>query len=216
MEATEVISTNEAREQRPRRSMQVLMPMRERMAYLIAKGWSRADAYREAFGEPEMGAPEAAKHAYVELRAYKNELSKRRKLSRLNKENEQTKAAEEVARNAGKLMTKNELMIQCADLLRKAVRREETENARRLIETYARLAGYNAPDKVEVTHDPVTEFVKAQMGKGGAMDLVRGDAEGIGAGRDTSVEDTWGEERGVKDNPRVDGAKAVNIEWGLI
>lgn len=102
-----------------------------------------------------MGVMAAAKNAYKEIK-------KRKERAKEVVIRERAKAKVEVG-EGGDVYTKEELMKILSRMIDGAREDGQPKVAIAAVQTLAKLAGYNEPDKVAVTDDRVEEFVRGQM-----------------------------------------------------
>lgn len=135
------------------------------MMGLIDGGMARKDAYRRAYNKPGMGDVTAAKMAWKEL--------KRRKDREKVKEMREKVELKVERGEGGEVYTKEELMLIVCRMIDEAREDGQPKVAIAAVNTLAKMAGYNEPDKIEVKDDRVEEFVKGQMERARAEGIVR-------------------------------------------
>ena len=139
--------------------------MHEELARLVAGGMARKDAYRQAFGRPEMDDVTASKRASDALK----KLESRRKTAEIR---ERVTRAREAAEE-GLIYSKVDCMRLLTELVRNSLEEGDKRTAIRGIDALSKMAGYNEAQKVEVKDDSVRRFVEGLMDRASAQPLVR-------------------------------------------
>ena len=139
--------------------------MHEELARLVAGGMARKDAYRQAFGRPEMDDVTASKRASDALK----KLESRRKTAEIR---ERVTRAREAAEE-GLIYSKVDCMRLLTELVRNSLEEGDKRTAIRGIDALSKMAGYNEAQKVEVKDDSVRRFVEVLMDRASAQPLVR-------------------------------------------
>ena len=140
--------------------------MHEELARLVEAGMNRADAYRKAFGRPELDNVSASKRA-------SDALKRAESWKKTAEIKEKVVAARDAASVEGIVYSKLDCMKVLTELVKTSLDEGDKRTAIRGIDALSKMAGYNEPQKVEVKDDGVREFVQGLMDRASAQPLVK-------------------------------------------
>lgn len=140
--------------------------MCEELARLIETGMARKDAYRQAFGRPDLDDVTASKRA-------SDALKKAESLKKTAEIKEKVAQATDAASVEGIVYSKLDCMKLLTELVKTSLDEGDKRTAIRGIDALSKMAGYNEPQKVEVKDDSVKKFVEGLMDRASAQPLVQ-------------------------------------------
>lgn len=139
--------------------------MYEEFVRLVESGTKRKDAYRTAFGRPELSDIQASKLASKALQ----QKEAREKILELR-----AAAEGKIREREGAIVySKVQLMELLTGVIKDSLAEGEKKTAITAMQTLAKLAGYNEPQQVEIKDDSVVEFVRGQIERASGEGLIR-------------------------------------------